>query len=79
MTHILTIAMDLNATLRELPGENLEQEIGRLIEAENVQHLMLLAQPTRVIFGFRRAGLADRLMRRYPHVTIHLVAAEHRA
>jgi two-component system sensor histidine kinase KdpD len=78
MTRILTIAMDLNATLHELPGERIADELGRLIESENVQHVMLLAQPARVIAGLRRASLADSLMRRYPHVTIHLVAAGQR-
>jgi K+-sensing histidine kinase KdpD len=77
MTHILTIAMDLNATLRELPGENIERELGDLIQAENVQHLMLLAQPSRALAGLRRETLHDRIVRRHPHVTIHLVAAGH--
>jgi two-component system sensor histidine kinase KdpD len=74
MTHILTVAMDLNATLRELPGKDLKQELSTLIQAENIVHLVLIADASGGIAGFRRASLADEMMRAFPHLNVHLVA-----
>lgn len=74
MTHILTVAMDLNATLRELPGLALERELSEAIRAEGVTHVTLLAEPpSRLPFG-RKASLADQLLKAHPHLDIHLVA-----
>ncbi len=73
MTHILTVAMDLNALLRELPGDDIVAELTDLVRKENVQHLVLLVEPTRGIAGFRRMALADRMVLALPHLTIHLV------
>jgi len=74
MTHILTVAMDLNARLKELPGIDLTRELSDLIVAENAIHVTLLAEPRRIIGGFRRSSLADRVLQREPHVDLHLVA-----
>ncbi len=76
MTHILTVAMDLNATLRELPGANVRDELSALIRAENIVHLVLIAEGAGGIAGFRRAGLVDAMMRVHPHLNIHLVARQ---
>jgi two-component system sensor histidine kinase KdpD len=73
MTHILTVAMDLNATMREIPGDDAATELAAIIRAENVVHVTLLADRGGTLFGLRRAGLADQLLRRLPHLNIHLV------
>ncbi|MGE0227028.1 MAG: sensor histidine kinase KdpD [Dehalococcoidia bacterium] len=74
MMHILTVAMDLNAELRELPGADLRVEIADLVRSENVNHLVVVVAPQRGIAGFRRKGMIDDLLRRIPHVSFHLVA-----
>jgi two-component system, OmpR family, sensor histidine kinase KdpD len=76
MTHILTVALDLNATLRELPGEHLEQELSEVVRTEHIAHLVLFAERPARFAGLRRVGLADELLRRHPHLTLHLVARE---
>jgi two-component system, OmpR family, sensor histidine kinase KdpD len=76
MSHILTVAMDLNAALRELPGDNVREELSALIRAENIVHLVLIAEGAGGIAGFRRAGLVDAMMRAHPHLNIHLVARQ---
>jgi two-component system sensor histidine kinase KdpD len=74
MTHILTVAMDLNARLKELPGIDLTRELSDLIVAENAIHVTVLAERQRKVAGFRRLSLADRILQRQPHVDLHIVA-----
>jgi two-component system sensor histidine kinase KdpD len=74
MTHILTVAMDLNATVREIPGEDLAEELVRLARKENAQHLLLLVEPGGGFAGLRRRNLADAVLEMLPHATVHLVA-----
>jgi two-component system sensor histidine kinase KdpD len=73
MTHILTVALDLNATLRELPGEQLREELSSVIRQEHIQHLMLIAQPSRGFAGFRRVSLADQVIHKNRRLNLHLV------
>jgi len=75
MTHILTVALDLNATTRELPGANLVEELSDLITAETITHVTLLARPRRGLSLLSHATLADELLTRHPHLDIHLVRA----
>lgn len=72
MVHILTVAQDLNAEVRELPGVNLEAELGAVIRHENIVHVTLIHRPGRG--PFRRPTLAERLLRAHPHLAVHLVA-----
>jgi two-component system sensor histidine kinase KdpD len=75
MTHILTVAMDLNATLKELPGLDLRKELADVVRAENVIHLTLLMERPRMFpLLFGRLTLAQRIMRDQPHLDLHLVA-----
>jgi two-component system, OmpR family, sensor histidine kinase KdpD len=75
MTHILTVALDLNATLKELPGEDLEAELDAFLREEHIGHLTLIIDaPKRFSMRFR-ASLAERLLLRQPHLAVHLVAA----
>ena len=74
MTHILTVAMDLNATLKEIPGQEIQDELSSLVRAENIVHLVLTAGSSRAVAGFRRTSLAESMLRRFPHLTVHLVA-----
>jgi two-component system sensor histidine kinase KdpD len=71
MSHALTVAMDLNATLRELPGEDLAEELTSLIRQENVLHVTLVHRPS----GWlpRRRPLAEELLRHCPELDVHLV------
>jgi len=78
MTHILTVAMDLNAALRELPGEDVLNELSALVRKENVQHVVLLTEPASGFAGIRRRTLADRVLEAHPHLTVHLVSRERR-
>ena len=76
MTRILTVAMDLNATLHEFPGiGSLADELSATIRAEGVTHVTLLAeQPSRRWPLLGREPLAGRLLRELPHLDLHLVA-----
>ncbi len=74
MVHILTVAQDLNAEVRELPGIDLEAELGAIIRNENILHVTLIDRPGRGLL--RRRTLAERLLRAHPHLAVHLVAAE---
>ncbi|MFA7295579.1 MAG: sensor histidine kinase KdpD [Dehalococcoidia bacterium] len=76
MTRVLTIAMDLNATLHELPGEDLATEIATFLTAEHVQHLVMGVHSPRAVLGLRREALPDQLLRRHPHASFHLVPLE---
>ncbi len=73
MTHILTVALDLNAKLVEIPGVDNAKEIGALIQEHHVGHVTLIAsRPSR----FRtRTTLAEVLLASHPHLDVHLVAA----
>jgi two-component system sensor histidine kinase KdpD len=71
MTHILTVAGDLNAATRELPGANLLAELSALITKEGVTHVTLLAGRRRLPIS--RTSLGEQLLRRHPHLDIHLV------
>jgi two-component system sensor histidine kinase KdpD len=73
MMHILTVAMDLNAALKELPGEHLAMELDALIRSENVSHFVMIEGPRHALMGFRRADLMDAMLARTPHVHFHLV------
>ncbi len=73
MTHILTVAQDLNATTRELPGLDLAAELGSLVTAEGVTRVTLLGPPRRGLRLLARRGLADRLLELHPYLDIHLV------
>ena len=77
MTHILTVALDLNATTREIAGVDIAAELSELVAAEGVAHLTLLApeQGRRLV---SRKPLAERLLDRHPHLDIHLVRAHRR-
>lgn len=77
MMRILTVAMDLNATVRELAGQDLAVELGEFVRAENIVHLMLVARRGRPLAGFRREGLTDAMLRAHPHLNLHLVADQH--
>lgn len=74
MIHILTVAQDLNATLKELRGQDLPAELSRLIHDNNVIHVTLVQRPRRA-FSIGRT-LADRLLERHPHLDIHILAAQ---
>ena len=78
MTRVLTVAIDLNASLKELPGLYLLKEVSDLIRTEDVLHLTLLAEPSS---GLRRLvrskPLWEHLLEAFPHLDIHLVSGRH--
>jgi two-component system sensor histidine kinase KdpD len=74
MTHLLTVAMDLNAELRPLPGERLADELEQLIRSEHVGHVTLIRPHAGRFWSPRRRSLADVLLERLPHLDVHLVA-----
>ncbi len=74
MTHILTVALDLNATIREIPGLSLADELAELVTAECVTHITLQAHPQRRLRLFVSPTLGEQLLARHPHLEIHLVA-----
>jgi len=49
--HILSVAQDLNAILRELPGKDLVAELSALINEQEVVHVVLVAPKSRLIRG----------------------------
>lgn len=74
MTHILTVAQDLNAITHALPGANLATELSELITAEGITHVTLTA-PLRRRFRFLPPRtLGERLLQSHPHLELHLVA-----
>ncbi len=78
MTRILSVAMDLNAVLRELPGVDLKAELFHLIRAEHVGHVTLIAERPARLPILRRATLAQWLLDAMPHLDVHLVARRSR-
>jgi K+-sensing histidine kinase KdpD len=74
MTRILTVALDLNATTREIPGEDIAAELSALVIAETVTHVTLLARPSQRLRALARPMLADRLLAAHPHLDVHLVS-----
>jgi K+-sensing histidine kinase KdpD len=73
MTHILTVALDLNATTRELPGEDLAAELSGVIAADGITHVTLISpRPSRLALP-GRSSLADKLFSRHPHLEVHLL------
>jgi two-component system sensor histidine kinase KdpD len=76
MTHILTVAMDLNAVVKALPGDDVGAELSTMIRTEHVSHVTLMAEDGRSFLGLRMETLADRLMRSHPRVSVHLVARQ---
>ena len=72
MTHILTVAADLNAETIELPGVNLERELLGAVKREHAGHVVLIVQPARRR-SFRSPPLADRLLSAAPGLDLHLV------
>lgn len=75
MTHILTVALDLNATTREIPGLDLVEELSNLIGSEGITHATLVVQPRTRFASLLRLSLADQLLRRHPRLDVHLVRA----
>ena len=74
MTHILTVAMDLNAELRPLPGEHLTDEVAQFIRSEHVGHVTLIRRRAGRFGASGTRDLADALLDRLPHLDLHLVA-----
>ena len=77
MTHILTVAMDLNATVQELPGVNVLRELSEVIREKQTTQLILIAAPGPRLQLLRRRGLAEQLLKAYPHLSLTLVADRH--
>lgn len=75
MTHILTVAQDLNAATRELPGVDIAAELSALIRAENATHVTLLAPARRRFQLLASPPLFEQVLARHPHLDIHLVRA----
>ena len=73
MVHILSVAQDLNAELRELPGDDVLGELGTVIRSENIVHVVLIHTESG---PFRRAALHDRLLKQNPSIDVVLVGRE---
>lgn len=73
MTRILTVAQDLNATVRELPGVDLSTELSALVVEAGVTHVTLVRSPQHGIRLLARPAVADRLLEAHPHLEVHLV------
>lgn len=74
MLHILTVAGDLNAVLREIPGDNSAAELLALISEFHVGHVTLVSPPPRRFRFLGAAPLAEQLLAAQPHLDVHLVA-----
>ena len=74
MVHILTVAGDLNAELREIAGENIAEELSALIVEFHAGHVTLVAPPVRRFRLFAPPTLAEQLLATHPHLDVHLVA-----
>jgi two-component system sensor histidine kinase KdpD len=73
MMHVLTVAMDLNASLKELPGEDLVEELITLVREENAVHVTLVTGHQSRFGHLLHRPLADQLLDRLPHIDLHLV------
>lgn len=73
MTHILTVALDLNAATREIAGSDLLAELSAVIASEGITHITLAAPRRGRLAPLARPTLADRLLDRHPHLELHLV------
>ncbi len=76
MTHILTVALDLNADTRELAGNDLVTELSAVVSDEGVTHVTLVSQRRPSVRLWAGRSLADRLLDLHPHLDIHLVRAK---
>ena len=74
MTHIITVAADLNAELREIPGINVVEELSALVIELHAGHVTLLAEPIHRFRLFRKSTLGETLLARHPHLDLHLVS-----
>jgi K+-sensing histidine kinase KdpD len=74
MTHVLTVAMDLNATVQELPGLNPFAELVEVIHEKQVTQLLLIARPRPRLVIFGRSTLAEKLLMAHPHLSVTLIA-----
>ena len=76
MTHILTVALDLNAVTREIPGEDLATELSRLVTTEGITHVTLAHRKRSRFAAFAGASLPERLLELQPHLDMHLISVE---
>jgi len=74
MTHILTVAMDLNATLAQIEGVNVAKELHGLVREYHVGHVVVIAAPQPWYVRWRSLSLAERLLTAEPHLDVHLVS-----
>jgi two-component system, OmpR family, sensor histidine kinase KdpD len=74
MTHILTVALDLNAKLVQIDGLNVAKELDALVRERRVGHVILIAAPQPWYKRWRAASLAERLLAAEPHLDVHLVS-----
>lgn len=79
MTHILTVAMDLNARLREIPGVDVAGELGDIIQKDHVGHVIVALPPAPRLRLLARRRLHDVLLARFPHLDVHIVGEKHGA
>jgi two-component system sensor histidine kinase KdpD len=75
MSHILTVAADLNATLVPITGIDIATELEAVVRERNVTHVTLNAAASRRPWPFRSRPLGATLLARLPHLELHLVSS----
>ena len=73
MIHILSVAQDLNADVRELPGKDAFAELNHLVRELNILHVVITAPKPRLV---PRRLLHDGLLDANPAINIVLVPNE---
>lgn len=74
MDHLLAVAGDLGAGVRQLSGESLVDALGDLVREIHAGHLVLLAEGPRRRALTARRTLAEQILARHPQIELHLLA-----
>lgn len=74
LNRVLQLAEDLNGRLLPIQATDDAAAIVAILESENIQHFVLAREPRKLVAGYVRASLADRVIAKSPRVNLHLPA-----
>ena len=74
LARTIELAEDLNARILPLQTDDELKGLQGVIEAEDVNHLVLAHSPRKGLSGLLARSLADRVLSTLLHVDVHLVA-----
>ncbi|HEY7467849.1 MAG TPA: universal stress protein [Dehalococcoidia bacterium] len=72
LARVLELAEDLNGQIRALEGLDEASALAGFLAAEGVHHIVLPRESRKLLAGFVRPSLADRILAKAPDVNVHL-------